>query len=807
MKISYNWLKQFINVELPVEQISEMLTDLGLEVEGTSSFSSVPGGLEGVVVGEVLTCEPHPNADRLKVTTVSIGQGEPLPIVCGAPNVAMGQKVPVATVGTNLYDAEGNSFQIKKSKIRGEASQGMICAEDELSLGNSHEGIMILDADLAPGTPCREVFEIENDTVFEIGLTPNRADAMSHMGVARDLRAACVLKKIKLDWSTPEVSAFTVEQKTHPIEIKVKDPDKAPRYLGLMIRDVSVAPSPEWLQNRLKAIGLTPKNNVVDITNYVLHDLGQPLHAFDAGKIKGNIVVQTLTKDTPFVTLDGEERKLHAEDLMICDDNTPLCIAGVFGGKGSGVSDQTKNIFLESAYFDAVSIRKTAKRHGLNTDASFRYERGIDPLITKYALKRAALFIQELAGGTISSEVVEVAKPEPQPKQLMLNYKQLDDTIGQKIPKETLNTILNALDITIESVSETGVGLSIPPYRVDVTRPSDVIEEILRVFGYNNVTAAPPLQTPFPTYNARNPHQIEEQLAQTLVGFGFSEIMNNSLTSPNYQALDTSLNDFKGVYLLNPLGQELSQLRSSLLFSTLESIGFNLNRQAKNLKFFEIGKTYAITEEGFEEKKYAALSLIGNPYSENWDSSERPSPFSYFKGVIENIWARLGMSFSDCQYTEHPTLAEGIEWKLGKATLGHMGIVKTTITKQFNIDKTVYYATLDWDLILKYAFSKNLTLNPIPKFPTSRRDFALLVSKEVSFQAIEKLAYQTERKLLQKVGLFDVYEGKNLPENQKSYGVSFAFQDPNKTLTDKQIDKIMKKLQDRFAQELEAQLR
>lgn len=807
MKISYNWLKQYINVDLSVSKVSEMLTDLGLEVEGIEEYCSVPGGLQGVVVGEVLSCEQHPNADRLKRTKVALGNDKIVPIVCGAPNVAAGQKVAVATVGTTLYDGEGTAFQIKKSKIRGELSEGMICAEDELNLGDSHDGILVLNESLQAGTLCSEVFEIENDTVFEIGLTPNRADAMSHMGVARDLNAACVLQGIQADWSTPEVSSFHIDQQSHPIEIQVKDPNKAPRYIGLMIRDIQVGPSPDWLQNRLKAIGISPKNNIVDITNFVLHDLGQPLHAFDADKIKGNIKVQTVAENTPFVTLDGEERKLDADDLMICDDEKPLCIAGVFGGIDSGVGKETKHVFLEAAYFDPVSIRKTAKRHGLNTDASFRYERGIDPLLTEYAIKRAAILIKKLAGGTISSELIEIALPEPNPKQLFLQYNQLKDVIGQEIPKEKLTLILNALDITIESVSETGIGLSIPPYRVDVTRAADVIEEILRVYGYNSITAAPSLQMPFPNFDSKSAHQIEELLAQTLVGMGFSEIINNSLSSPAYQKLDPSLQHLNGVHLLNPLGQELSQLRSSLLFSSLETIGFNLNRQAKNLKLFEIGKTYASQDSDFIERKYIALSLVGSPFDENWDSSNPPTSFSFFKGAIESLWARLAIDISSCDYSDHPTYSEGIEWRVGAKIIGRMGIVATSITKEFSIDKTVYYAELDWELVRQYAFQKELTLSPISKFPTSRRDFALLISTEISFHAIESLAFKTERKLLQKVGLFDVYQGKNLAKDQKSYGVSFEFQDPNKTLTDKQIDKIMKKLQTAFESELEAQLR
>lgn len=807
MKISHNWLKQFINTDLSIDQLSEKLTDLGLEVEGNFSFASVPGGLNGVVVGEVLTCVPHPNADRLKVTTVAVGDKIPLSIVCGAPNVAVGQKVPVATVGATLYDKKGTAFEIKKSKIRGELSQGMICAEDELGLGTNHDGILILDSSWKVGTSCSEVFDIEFDTVLEIGLTPNRADAMSHMGVARDLRAACMLEQIKCDWTSPEINSFAVDQNTHSIAIRVEEIEKCPSYLGLMIRDVTIAPSPPWLQNRLKALGLTPKNNVVDITNYVLHDLGQPLHAFDAGKIKGDVVVKTLPANTHFVTLDGVERKLHEEDLMICDDDTPMCIAGVFGGQHSGVTDATQHVFLESAYFDPVSVRKTAKRHGLNTDASFRFERGIDPYMTEYALKRAALLIKELAGGSISSEIIEVAEPKPEPKKIFLSYQELNKTIGQEIPKETLDTILNALEITLESVSESGIGLSIPPYRVDVTRPADVIEEILRVYGYNNISATPTLHAPIPPYQLRSPHRISEEIAHVLVGFGFQEIINNSLSSPNYQSLDASLDDVAGVHLINPLGQELSQLRASLLFSSLEAVSFNLNRQAKSLKLFEMGKIYSQTPQGYREKKVLSLTLVGNPFSENWDNQLGLSPFSYAKGVVEEVLERLQLSVSECELANHPTFAEGIRWSLNNQQWARLGIVQKSIVEKFDIDKTVYYVEFDWDLLVEKAFRQSQVLTEIPKFPGSRRDFALLVHNDVSFQTIEALAYQTERKLLKKVGLFDVYEGKNLPENQKSYGVSFEFQDTHKTLTDKQVDKIMQRLQQRFETELDAKLR
>ena len=628
MKISHNWIQEHLKIDLPLEKQLELLTDLGLEVEGTTSFESIKGGLKGVLVGEVISCKPHPNADRLLITQVNLGGDENVQIICGAPNVAAGQKVPVATVGTTLYDADGNPFEIKKSKIRGELSHGMICAEDELGIGTSHEGIMVLKNTLVPGTHCSEVFEIVTDTVIEIGLTPNRSDAMSHMGVARDLRAGCNQIDVPSEWKSTNINNFKINDTSFTVEVNVDDKERCTQYYGITLTEVEVKPSPNWLQNRLNAIGITPKNNIVDATNYILHDLGQPLHAFDASKIKGKIHVKTLASGTKFTTLDGVERNLDKDDLMICDDKSPLCIAGVFGGLNSGVSENTTSVFLESAYFNPVSIRKSAKRHGLNTDASFRFERGIDPEIGIFALKTAALLIQQITGGKISSAIQEHAQPLPDKVSLFLNFDKINSVIGKKIPKDTLLKILNSLEMEINNSSEDGFVVTIPRYRVDVTREADVIEEILRVYGYNNIELSNTLRTVFPSFDLKTPHKVEQIIAQSLIGQGFSEVMNNSLTNPAYSNLSKQLEDVSKVNLLNPLGQDLSQLRSSLLFSFLEVVLFNSNRQQKDLRIYEFGKTYSQSKESFVESKKLGVCITGNKHSEMWNS--QTSKISFF---------------------------------------------------------------------------------------------------------------------------------------------------------------------------------
>ena len=807
MKVSHNWLQQYLKIDVSLEKQLELLTDLGLEVEGTTPFESVKGGLKGVVIGEVISCEPHPNADRLRVTQINLGADEPVQIVCGAPNVAAGQKVPVATVGTLLYDADDNAFEIKKSKIRGEVSLGMICAEDELGLGASHDGIMVLDDALVPGTPCSEIFNIETDTVIEIGLTPNRSDAMSHMGVARDLKAGCNQIGVSSEWKTPHTDKFKITDTSNVITVEVDDTERAPQYYGLTLSDIEVKPSPEWLQNRLKAIGISPKNNVVDATNYILHDLGQPLHAFDAEKIEGKIRVKTLASGTKFTTLDGIERELHQDDLMICDDNNPLCLAGVFGGQDSGVSDTTTSIFLESAYFNPVSIRKSAKRHGLNTDASFRFERGIDPEIGIYALKTAAILIQDIAGGKISSEIQEHTQPLTEKVNLFISYAKITQVIGSEIPKDTLIKILNSLEIEVYNVNEDGFAMTIPRYRVDVTREADVIEEILRVYGYNNIEVSSSLHTVFPSFDLKSPHKVEQTAAQLLVGHGFSEVMNNSLTNPAYAGLSKQLDDVAKVNLLNPLGQDLSQMRSSLLFSMLEVVQFNSNRQQKDLNIYEFGKTYSTFEKTYKESKRLGICITGNKHSELWNSPSTKSSFFDLKAIVINVLSRLGITAITEEVTTNDVFSEGLSLSLHKNVLVDFGVVQSKITKNFSVDAQVLYADFDWDTIYKYAFKKEILIEEISKFPTSRRDFALLINSDVRFADLEAAAYKTDRKLLKRVSLFDVYEGKNLPDGKKSYGMSFYFGDPHKTLTDKNVDRIMQKLQKEFEDNFGATLR
>ena len=806
MKISYNWLKQFIKIDWKSEETAALLTDLGLEVEIVEKYQSVKGGLEGIVVGHVLTCIQHPDADRLKITTVDLGNGVPVQIVCGANNVAAGQKVPVATIGTTLYDKEGVAFSIKKGKIRGQESHGMICAEDELGLGESHDGIMILDDSLAPGTPAATVFKIENDEVFEIGLTPNRADAMSHLGTARDLRAGMLQSGVNVELITPSVSNFRVDKRTLKIDIDVKEPKLAPRYCGVTISGIEVKPSPAWLQNRLKAIGLNPKNNIIDVTNYVLHELGQPLHAFDASKINGKIVVQTLPAGTKFTTLDNIERSLHEEDLMICDEKGPLCIAGVFGGKKSGVSESTNSIFLESAYFNPVSIRKTAKRHQLNTDASFRFERGIDPTITEYALKRAALLIQEVAGGEITSDVVNMYPKKIEDFSVFLNFSKVAKIIGQELPKDTIKKILVSLDIKVNSVSDAGLGLTIPCYRVDVQREIDVIEEILRVYGYNNINFSKKLNATVSNSPRNEDYKMQNLIATQLNSQGFNEMMANSLTTASYVALSEVLNPTNNVTMLNPLSADLATLRQSLLFSGLEAISYNINRKNADLKLFEFGKTYHNYLAGYEEKKHLALYLSGNRNQENWTNAQKPSDFFMFKGYADGLLSRLGIQKTQNVPVTSDVFSEGISISVGTEIVVELGIVKKSILKHFGIKQEVFFADFNWALILKLISAK-IKYTEIPKYPEVRRDLALLINENVTYDSIYNIARQTEKTLLKDINLFDVYEGKNLPEGKKSYALSFTIQDNSKTLTDVQIDKIMSKLQHNFENELGASLR
>jgi phenylalanyl-tRNA synthetase beta chain len=806
MKISYNWLKQFIKIDWKSDETAALLTDLGLEVEVVEKYQSVKGGLEGIVVGHVLTCVQHPNADRLKVTTVDLGDGTPVQIVCGASNVAAGQKVPVATIGSTLYDKDGNAFVIKKGKIRDEESHGMICAEDEIGLGTSHDGIMVLDANLKPGTSVAKVFKVENDEIFEIGLTPNRADAMSHLGTARDLRAGLIQSGVNVELITPSVSNFRIDKRTLKIDVKVENGKLAPRYCGVTISGITVKPSPEWLQNRLKSIGLNPKNNIVDVTNYVLHELGQPLHAFDAAKINGKILIKTMPAGTKFTTLDDIERTLHEEDLMICDEKGPMCIAGVFGGKNSGVSESTTNIFLESAYFNPVSVRKTAKRHGLSTDASFRFERGIDPTITEFALKRAALLIQEVAGGEITSDVIDIYPKKIEDFPVFLNFAKTARLIGQELSKEIIKKILASLDIKVNSVTDAGLGLTIPAYRVDVQREIDVIEEILRVYGYNNINFTKKLNATVSNSARTEDYKLQNIIGNQLNSLGFHEMMANSLTSPEYVALSAMLKEEHNVTMLNPLSADLSTMRQSLLFSGLEAISYNINRRNSDLKLFEFGKSYHNFDTGYEEQKHLTLFLSGDRNAENWTNAQKPTDFFLFKGYVDAILSRLGIAKIKTEPLKSDVFAEGLRMSVGEETLVEFGTIKKSILKHFDIKQDVFYADFNWNVVLKIVNTK-IKFVDIARYPEVRRDLALLVDESVSFDSIYAIARQSEKSLLKSVVLFDVYTGNNLPEGKKSYAVSFTIQDTSKTLTDEQIDKVMGKVQKNLTTELGAILR
>ncbi|MGE4346751.1 MAG: phenylalanine--tRNA ligase subunit beta [Flavobacteriaceae bacterium] len=808
MKISYNWLKQFIKTNKTPEEISTLLTDLGLEVEGIEKFESVKGGLKGVVVGVVLTCEKHPNADKLKVTTVDIGEEKPLQIVCGASNVAQGQKVPVATIGTTLYDKDGNSFQIKKGKIRGEDSFGMICAEDELGLGTSHDGIMILDDKVKIGTSVSQIFEIESDDVFEIGLTPNRADAMSHWGVARDIKAGLLqAENLHSEIITPSISNFRVDKRTLKIDVDVVDSKLCPRYCGVTISGITVKESPEWLKNRLKAIGLTPKNNVVDVTNYVLHELGQPLHAFDASKIKGNkIVVKTATEGTKFTTLDEVERTLSAEDLMIYNEEVPMALAGIMGGKNSAVTESTSNIFLESAYFDAVTVRKSAKRHTISSDASFRFERGIDPAITEYALKRAAILIKELAGGEITSDTTDLYPKKIEGHQVFLNFETLNKIIGQVIPQETIKNILTSLEIKIGTISDMGLGLTIPPYRVDVLREIDVIEDILRVYGYNNIDFSGKLNASVAYSSRTEEYRLQNIIAELLTANGFNEIMSNSLTTSQYVKLSEQLSEEQNVTILNPLSSDLSVMRQSLLFSGLEAISYNINRKNADLKFYEFGNTYKKQTNNYIENKHLSIFITGNRSAESWIEKSQKSDFFLLKSYIMLIINRLGIKGLRTSALSDDVFTEGIAIVNGSTVLAELGVLKKSILKHFDIKQEVLYADVKWENIIKLVTGK-FKFTEIAKYPEVRRDLALLLDESVTFENIYQIAEQTDRKLIKEIDLFDVYQGDKLPQGKKSYAVSFILQDEEKTLTDEKIEKTMSKILSNLTEKLGVSLR
>ena len=808
MKISYNWLKQFIKIDWSAEKTSELLTDLGLEVEGIDVFQSIKGALKGIVVGHVLTCEQHPNADRLKITTIDVGEKLPLNIVCGAPNVAKGQKVAVAKIGTTLYNNEGEVWTIKKGKIRGEESHGMLCAEDEIGLGKSHDGIMILEAALEIGTALADHYNFEDDLVYEIGLTPNRSDAMSHYGVARDLMAGLSQHGINTKLISPSVSGFHIDNRGLKIDINVDDKIKAPRYCGLTISNIVVKDSPQWLQNRLKSIGLSPINNIVDTTNYVLHDLGQPLHAFDADKITGKkINIKTVKSGTKFITLDGVERSLHEEDLMICDQDKPLCIAGVFGGENSGVTQSTSSIFLESAYFNPISIRKTAKRHALNTDASFRFERGIDPNITKYALKRAALLITEIAGGKITSDLIDEYPNKIEDSQVFLSFDKTNKLIGQEIPKETIKSILSALEIKVNNITETGLGLTIPAYRNDVQREVDVIEEILRVYGYNNIGITNKLNASISNTSKFENHKIENIVANQLVGQGFYEIMTNSLTTDKYNSISEQLDPDNNVKILNPLSTDLSIMRQSLIFSGLETLAFNINRQQSDLKLFEFGKTYHDFDDQKEEFNHLSILITGNKTEKRWNSKKTEVGYFYLKGLVTGIFDRLGIKKFKSLPLSNDIFSEGQQLSVGKHSLVEFGSLKTNALNTFGISQNVFCANFNWDNLLKVINQNTIKYKDISKYPEVKRDLSLLIDEDITFENLYKLAKQSENNYLKDINLFDVYRGDKLENGKKSYSISFTLQDNKQTLKDSQIDKIMSKIQKRFESELGAELR
>jgi len=813
MKISYNWLNDYLNLTISPEQTSEILTDIGLEVEKTEIVESIRGGLKGLVIGEVLEVEKHPGADKLNKTRVNIGE-EILNIVCGAPNVKQGQKVVVATVGTVLYTENGESFKIKKSKIRGEESAGMICAEDEIGIGKSHEGIMVLDSSAKIGLPAAEYFDLKNDTVFDIGLTPNRADAMSHFGVARDLMVALKHKKIlpkEAQCCSPSVSSWKVDNTNLTITIDIKNPEACPRYAGVTLSGLTVKDSPEWLQKRLEAIGLAPINNIVDATNFVLHELGQPLHAFDADKIKGKQIIVKHTSDKQkFITLDESERELHSEDLMICNIEEPMCIAGVFGGLESGVNESTTSIFLESAYFNPVSVRKTAKRQGLNTDASFRFERGIDPETVVYALQRAALLIKEIAGGTISSEIQEFYPVQIQNHRVSFNYDNCVRLIGTNISEKIIDSILE--DLQIKQLSKTGkdLELEVPAFRNDVLRESDITEEILRIFGFNNVPVPAKLNTSITHKDKTDSRALLNLVADRLSDNGFSEIMSNSLSKSAYLETFESkkINSKFAVTMLNPLSSELNTMRQSLLFNGMEAIIYNINRKNGNLKLFEFGKTYFKFDSGYEENQVLSLFVTGNEHSENWDKEEKQVDFFSIKKEVINTLSRLGILKNQLiQATKNELLAEGLAISINKKPVADFGRVSKKVYAHFGIKQPVYYAEINWDSVLQLMVMNKTKYKELAKFPSSRRDLSLLLDKEIKFEQIQEIASRADKKILKEIGLFDIYEGKNLPEGKKSYAVSFLFQDENKTLVDNQIEKIMTKIQGELESKLGASLR
>ena len=820
MNISYNWLKDYLDFDLQPDEVAAALTSIGLETGGVEEVQTIKGGLEGLVIGEVLTCEEHPNSDHLHITTVNVGGAEPLQIVCGAPNVAAGQKVVVAVNGTKLYDGD-ECFTIKRSKIRGVESNGMICAEDEIGIGTDHAGIIVLPADAVVGTPAKEYYNVKSDYVLEVDITPNRVDATSHFGVARDLAAYLKQNGKPANLKRPSVDAFKIDDEVPAIEVVVENKEACLRYSGITIKNVTVKESPEWLQNRLKVIGLRPINNVVDITNYILHGVGQPLHSFDADKIKGDkVVVRSATEGAKFVTLDGVERTLTDRDLMICNVEEPMCIAGVFGGLDSGVTEQTKNVFLESATFHPTWIRKTARRFGLNTDASFRYERGLDPNQTVEVMKRAALLIQEVAGGTITGAIQDIYPVPVAPYRVELTYDKVNTLIGKVIPVETVKSILESLEMKIVSETAEGLVIDVPVYRIDVQRDVDVIEDILRIYGYNNVEFSDNVKSnlSYQTPTDRS-YKLQNLISEQLCGCGFNEILNNSLTRSAYYDNLSTYPVSHCVMLMNPLSADLNCMRQTLLFGGLESVEHNAKRKNGNIRFFEFGNCYDYNidhkKEGetlaeFSEDYRLGLWVSGSRVDNNWAHPNEKSSVYELKAYVENILVRLGVNLQKVIFGNlaNDIYSAGLSITTSSGRqLGTMGIVSPKICKELDIETDVYYAELSWTLLMKEIKKSKVTFSEISKFPAVKRDLALLLEKNVQFAEIEKIATESERKLLKDVALFDVYEGKNLPAGKKSYAVSFYLQDEGKTLNDKQIDAIMKKIQTNLEQKLGAQLR
>ncbi len=798
MKISYNWLKQFVQIDKTPQELSLILTNVGLEVESIDKVQSVAGGLEGLVIGHVLTCTQHPNADRLRVTTVNVGGAENLQIVCGAPNVAAGQKVVVATVGTTVYPLEGEPFKIKESKIRGEVSQGMICAEDEIGLGKSHDGIMILAEDTQIGILAKNHFKMEDDFLFEIGLTPNRADAASHLGVARDLAAY-----FRTSFETPDLSGFKVDEETLNIPVTVEDQDACPRYSSLTISGVEVKESPDWLKDKLKVIGLRPINNIVDITNFVLHGLGQPLHAFDADKISGGqVIVKKVAEGTTFITLDDVERKLSADDLMICNVESPMCIAGVFGGKSSGVDANTKNIFLESAYFNSVSVRKTAKRHGLKTDASFRYERGTDPEITITALKYAAILIKELAGGKISSAVSDIYPNPVQPFEFDVNYNNINKLIGANILSTEIKEIILALGIEATNESAEGLSLKVPAFKVDVTRECDITEEVLRIYGYNNIEIPTKVNASLSYSQRPDKENTQNVIADMLTANGYAEIWCNSLTKSAY-----SKNLDEAVHILNPLSSDLNVMRQSLLMPALESVAYNQNRKNADVKFYEFGKTYSLINEKYIERPRLLLLVSGAKQTEQWNQSTKPSTFYNLKAAVDAIISRLGISSYQSDVLNDENFAYGIKYFRGDKVLVSFGAATKADRKLADVNAEVYYADFDWSALLDIIKKNKIVNKDISKYPQVRRDLSMLIDKNVTFELLKGIAFKTDKKLIKEVNVFDVYEGDKLPEGKKSYALNFILLDEEQTLTDKQIEQTMQKLIANLTQQAGAEIR